>query len=92
MIVNPAIVIYPGSFAVAARNAVTSPQIVAVPLLLRVTELGTVILPVRSSEAFKQRFAHKSIRGCPVIVIPAAIGNVCPPMVIEPSALAVAAT
>ena len=76
MIVNPAIVIYPGSFAVAARNAVTSPQSVAVPLALTVTELGTVILLLRSSEALRQRLAHKLIKGAPEIVIPAAIGIV----------------
>ena len=79
------------SFPVAGTNAVTVPQIVANPLVLSVTEIETP-LPKRSKETFKQRLAHNSIVADPVIETPAAIGIVWPPMVIEPSVVAVAGT
>ena len=89
--VNPAIVTYPGSFAVAGTYAVTTPQIDAEALALAVTVSAT-ILPNRSTEAFRQMLAHNPIWTFPVIRVPAAIGIVWPPMVIEPSVVAVAAT
>ena len=54
--------------------------------------VSDTILPKRSTEAFRQMLAHKPICASPVIKVPAAIGRVWVPMVIEPSVVAVAAT
>ena len=70
----------------------TTPQIVSCAEACAETELGTMIWPAPLNVACRQRSAPTVIRLALSIVVPAAMVNLRPAIVIEPSALFVAAT
>jgi hypothetical protein len=51
-----------------------------------VIELGETSCPEAFNVPFRHRFAPMVIRFAPFRLVPAAIANVCPPIVIEPGA------
>ena len=75
----------------AAVYAVTIPQTFREPPALTVTVAGGRSCPEAFRVPFRQRLAPRVIRPLPSMAVPAAIGNVWPPIVIEPGEEAVAA-
>src|SRR6187551_1736417 len=89
--VLPPIVMDPGVEAVAAVYAATTPQTLTVDVALAVTVVGATICPPAFNVPFRQMFAPTVMRPEPSMVVAAAIVRVCPPMVMDPGAVAVAA-
>jgi hypothetical protein len=64
-------------------KALTTPQIVTVVPAFTVIELGATIWPEAFKVAFRHTFVPIKAELAPEMVVPAAMGKVCPPTVIE---------
>ena len=80
--------IEPGEDPVAAVYAETWPQTLTVVVALAVTVEGTMSCPRPLTVPLRQRSAPSEMRLAPLSVVPTAIGNVWPAIMMEPGVVA----